>query len=91
MENKLEQLFYFAVGSALAAKDKMEQNSSDFKSYQEKAEQTARSFFDDCAQRGEEEKQSVKTQIKELLEEVIDELGLATKEDLAELKKELGR
>jgi polyhydroxyalkanoate synthesis regulator phasin len=91
MESKLEQLFYFALGSALAAKEKFEKSSEEAKVWQEKAEQNARTFFDDLAQRGEQEKDAFRSLLKDLLKEIVSELDLATKADLEQLKKDLGR
>jgi polyhydroxyalkanoate synthesis regulator phasin len=90
MESKLEQFFYFALGSALAAKEKFEKGSEEAKAWQEKAEQNARTFFDDLAHRGEQEKGAFKEMLKDLLKEVVSELDLATKADLEQLKKDLG-
>lgn len=90
MDTKLEQLFYFALGSALAVKDKMEKNSEELKAWQEKAEENAKEFFDDLAQRGEKEKDTFKEMMTDILKEVVADLDLATKADLEQLKKDLG-
>ena len=52
MENKLEQLFYVALGGALAAKEQIEKNSEELKSWQDKAETSGRTFLDDLAEKG---------------------------------------
>jgi len=91
MENKLEQLFFVALGGALAVKDKLEANSEEIKSWQEKSEEQARSFFDELAKRGEKEKNQFKNMIKDIVKEVVTELNLATKDDLNKLKKELSK
>lgn len=90
MDQKLEQLFYFALGSALSVKEKLEKSGEDAKEWQDKAEQKARTFFDDLAQRGEQEKDAFREMIKGVLKEVVEELNLATKEDLEQLRKDLG-
>lgn len=90
MDTKLEQLFYFALGSALAVKDKLEKNSEELKAWQEKAEGNAKEFFDDLAQRGEKEKNTFKEMMTDILKEVAADLDLATKADLERLKKDLG-
>lgn len=89
MENKLEQLFYAAIGSALCAKEKIEDSNGELKAYQQQAEEVGRKWLDGMSERGSGEKERIKGEIKSLLKEVIDELGLATKEDLQQLKKEL--
>ncbi|MBN1957233.1 MAG: hypothetical protein JXQ81_08380 [Desulfuromonadales bacterium] len=90
MDSKLEQLFYFALGSALAVKDKLEKNSEELKAWQEKAEENAKDFFSDLAERGEKEKHSFKEMMTDVLKEVVADLDLATKADLEKLKKDLG-
>lgn len=89
MDKKLEQLFYAVLGGALAVKEKIESGGEEFKSWQEKNEEHARTFFDDMAKRGEQEKEQFKEMLKGILKEVIDELNLATRDDLEKLKQEL--
>ena len=89
MDKKLEQLFYAVLGGALAVKEKMETSTEEIKAWQEKSEENARTFFDDMAERGEQEKEQFKGMFKDILKEVVEELDLATKADLEKLKKEL--
>lgn len=91
MDPKLEQLFYFALGSALTVKERLEKNSDEFRAWQEKAEGQARSFVDDVTRRGQEEKDAFREMLKDVLKEVVGELNLATREDLEALKAELDR
>ena len=88
MDKKLEQFFYAALGGALAVKEKIEANSEEIKARQEKNEENARAFFDEMAQRGEQEKEQLREMFKDLLKEVVAELNLATKDDLEKLKQE---
>lgn len=89
MDKKLEQLFYAVLGGALAIKEKVETSNEEMKSWQEKSEENARTFFDEMAKRGEQEKEQFKGMFKDILKEVVAELNLATKEDLEKLIKEL--
>ena len=89
MDKKLEQLFYAVLGGALAVKEKIEASNEDIKAWQEKSEENARTFFDEMAQRGEQEKDQFKGMFKDILKEVVEELNLATKDDLEQLKKAL--
>ncbi|MHB8057391.1 MAG: phasin family protein [Desulfuromonadaceae bacterium] len=91
MKNKLEQLFYFGLGSALMAKEKIEQAGESARSSMEDRDQKAREFFDQAVAKGSEEREQVKGNIKELLKEAIDELGLATRADVDALREELAR
>ncbi|MFO7813681.1 MAG: hypothetical protein R6V21_11990 [Pelovirga sp.] len=89
MDKKLEQLFYIALGGALSMKDKLENNSEEIKKWQSEAETNARVFLDELSQRGTQEKDQVKNLLREQIKEVINELGLVTRADLEELKKDL--
>ncbi|MFO7765390.1 MAG: hypothetical protein R6V33_03040 [Pelovirga sp.] len=91
MDKNLEQLFYLALGGALSMKEKLEKNSEEIHKWQNEAEANARTFLDDLAQRGQQEKDSFRQMVKDQIKEVIRELDLVTKEDLAELKKDLDR
>ncbi len=89
MDKNLEQLFYAVLGGALTVKEKIEASNEELKGWQEKSEENARTFFDEMAQRGEQEKDQFKGMLKDIFKEVVDELNLATKDDLEQLKKEL--
>lgn len=89
MENKLEQFLFAAIGSVITAKEKVEHNGENLKEFQQQAQQSGKEWFDEMTSKGDEEKQRVKTEIKSTLKEAIDELGLATKDDLQQLKKDL--
>jgi len=91
MKEKLEQLFYFGLGSALMAKEKLEQAGESAKELKEENERKAREFFDQAVAKGSEEREQIKGGIKALLKEAIDELGLATKADLEALREELAK
>ena len=91
MKEKLEQLFYFGLGSALLAKEKLEQAGETAKGTVEENERKAREFFDQAVAKGSEERSRLKDDVKELLKEAMDELGLATKADLEALREELAK
>lgn len=91
MDKKLEQLFYALLGGALAVKEKVETNNEEIKNWQEKSEANARVFLDELAQRGEKEKDHFKEMVKDILKEIVEELDIATKDDLKKLKKELDK
>lgn len=91
MKEKLEQLFYFGLGSALMAKEKLEQAGESAKGAKEENERKAREFFDQAVAKGSEERGRLKDEMKVLLKEAMDELGLATKADLDALREELAK
>jgi polyhydroxyalkanoate synthesis regulator phasin len=91
MKEKLENLFYFGLGSVLLAKEKIEQAGESAKGFKDENDRKAREFFEQAVAKGSEEREQIKGNIKELLKEAMDELGLATKSDLDELKAEVAR
>jgi len=91
MKEKLEQLFYFGLGSALMAKEKIEQAGESTRGFRVESDRKAREFFDQAVTKGTEEQSQVKESIKELLKEAIEELGLATRADIDSLREELAR
>ena len=91
MEKTLEQLFYAVLGGALSVKEKLESSNEEIKAWQEKSEENARAFFDEMAQRGEQEKDQFKDMFKEILREVVGGLNLATRDDLEQLKRDLDK
>ena len=91
MKEKLEQLFFFGLGSALMAKEKIEQVGESNKGLREEGDRKAREFFDLAVAKGSEERDLVKGNLKELLKEAIDELGLATRADIDALREEMAK
>lgn len=89
MKDKLENLFYFGLGSMLMAKEKLEQAGESAKEFKDENDRKAREFFDQAVAKGSEERLQVKENIKELLKEAIGELGIASKADLEALREEL--
>lgn len=88
MDKKLEQLFYAVLGGALAVREKLESSNEEIRAWQEKSEEHARTFFEEMAARGEKEKDQFKAMFKEILKEVVEELNLATRDDLEKLKQQ---
>lgn len=89
MKDKLEQLFYFGLGSALMAKEKIEQAGEAARTCGSERDGKAREFFDQAVAKGSAERDQFKGNIKELLKEAIDELGLATRADIDALRAEV--
>jgi polyhydroxyalkanoate synthesis regulator phasin len=85
----LEKLFFTGLGAAALLKDKVE---SEVKTLEEKGKiktDDAKSFLESIESKGKEEDEKLKNEIKKIMKEVIDELGLVTKDDLNKLKEEL--
>ncbi len=84
-----KELLYKALGVMLLIKDKF---SDEFNEIFEKANASKEDILktvDEVQSKAEEEKSQMEDRLKEKIRSVIDEMGLATKEDIAELKKML--
>ena len=85
----LKELLHVGLGSVVVVKEKIEE---ELKILQEKGKinsTDAKSFIESITKKGEEEDERVKAKIKEMLKEAIEELGVATKKDLEDLKSKL--
>ena len=83
----LKDLIYLGVGSALLAKEKVEEELRELVEKGKVSEEEAKKLVDRAVERGEKEENELREKIKETLKEVIEEMGLATGKDIEELKK----
>ncbi|AXX89947.1 MULTISPECIES: hypothetical protein [Arcobacter] len=85
----LKELIFTGLGGALVLKEKIE---DELKKLEEKGKldtKDVKSFLESLEQKGKESDEKFKAELKSTLKEIIDELGLATKEDLQKLKEDL--
>lgn len=83
----LKELLYTGVGGALLLKERVEE---ELKKLEEKGKLNAtdtKSFLESLKSKGEDEEIRLKEEIKSAIREVIEELGIATKQDIEELKR----
>ena len=84
-----KELIFTGLGGALVLKEKIEE---ELKKLEEKGKldtKDVKSFLESLEQKGKESDEKFKAELKSTLKEIIDELGLATKEDLEKLKEDL--
>ena len=85
----LKELIFTGLGGALVLKEKIE---DELKKLEDKGKidtKDVKSFLESLKQKGKESDEKFKAELKSTLKEIIDELGLATKDDLQKLKEEL--
>ena len=85
----LKELIFTGLGGALVLKEKIE---DELKKLEEKGKidtKDVKSFLESLEQKGKESDEKFKAELKSTLKEIIDELGLTTKDDLQKLKEEL--
>jgi polyhydroxyalkanoate synthesis regulator phasin len=85
----LKELLYTGIGAAAILKEKVEDEVKKLEQNGKLKTDDAKSFLESIEKKGKEEEEKSKERLKSMLKEVIDELGLATKEDLEKLKEDL--
>lgn len=85
----LKNLVYAGIGAAVVMKEKVEEEVKKLEEEGKIKTKDAKSFLDSIEKKGKDEQNRVKEELKSTLKEVIDELGLATKEDLQKMKEDL--
>lgn len=88
-EKMLKELVYTGIGVAEYFKEKAHE---ELKKLEEKGKidtKDVKSFLESLEQKGKQSDEKFKEDLKKHIKEIIDELGLATKDDLEKLKEEL--
>ena len=85
----IKELLHTGIGAGLVLKEKVEEEVKKMEESGKIKTDDAKSFLESIEQKGKEEEQKNKEKLKSMLKEIIDDLGLATKDDLEKLKQEL--
>ncbi|MBN2870121.1 MAG: hypothetical protein JXK04_04110 [Campylobacterales bacterium] len=83
----LKELLYTGMGGALLLKEKVEEELKKLEEKGKISTTDTKSFLESLKTKGEEEEKRLKEEIKSAIREVIEELGVATKQDIEALKK----
>ena len=85
----LKQFIYAGLGASVFLKEKVEEELKKLEDKGKIETKDVKSFLEKKKKKGKDEDEKLKNSVKSVLKEVIDELGLATKEDIAKLKEDL--
>ena len=85
----LKDILYIGLGSALLAKEKVEEELNKLVEKGKLSKEDAKKFVDNAKKRGEEEEKKAKDEFKKVLTEILQDLEVATKKDIEDLKKSL--
>lgn len=83
----IKEILYTGLGGAILLKERVEEEIEKLQEKGKLSKEDADAFIEKLKTRGEAEEEKIRTQIKEALKEVIDEMGLATKADIEALKE----
>ena len=87
----LKDMLYTGLGMGVLLKEKVENEIQKLEDEGKLKKDDAASLLDSLSTKGQDEEKRIKEIFKKSIKEVIDELGLATKEDIANLKDELSK
>ena len=85
----LKDLIYIGLGGALLAKEKVEKELSELVEKGKLNKEDAQNFIDKAKGKGKEEEKEFKAHLKEVIKETLEEMDVATKEDIQTLIKEM--
>jgi polyhydroxyalkanoate synthesis regulator phasin len=85
----LKDLIYVGLGGALLAKEKVEKELGELVEKGKLNKEEAQSFINKAKVKGENEENEFKAHLKEVIRETLEEMGVATKEDIKTLIEEL--
>ncbi len=81
-----KDLLYIGLGAAYLAKDKMDDMMKELEERGKLSREEAEKFLEDAKERADKERISMEADMKAALKDAISDLGLATKEDVEEIK-----
>ncbi len=84
----LKDLLYTGIGAAAVLKDRVEDEVKKLEEQGKLKTSDAKSFLESIETRGKEEESKQKEKLKSMIKDVLDELGVATKDDLRKLKED---
>ncbi len=84
-------MLYTGLGMGVILKEKVENEIQKLEDEGKLKKDDATSLLDSLSTKGQDEEKRIKEIFKKSIKEVIDELGLATKEDIADLKDALSK
>ncbi len=85
----LKELIYTGIGASLLLKEKVEE---ELKKLEEKGKidtKDVKSFITSLEEKGKSSDEKFKEELKKTIKEILDKLGVATKDDIEKLKEEL--
>ena len=85
----LKHLLYTGIGAGILLKEKVEEEVKKMEESGKIKKDDAKCFLDSIEEKAKEEEHKNKEKFKSMLKEIVDDLGLATKEDLQKLRHKL--
>jgi polyhydroxyalkanoate synthesis regulator phasin len=91
MKNLFEKGFLIGIGLLSMTREKAQQVIDELTHEGELQKGEMKQWVDQLSERGEEERQAMRKLVREEMKKVVDEMGLATKEDIQKLLEKQNR
>ncbi len=89
MKEMLKNALYTGLGAAFLTKEKIEELRKDLIEKGKMSQDEGKQFVDDLIRKSEKAKDQLNLWINKRVEERIDQLNLATKDEIAELRRKI--
>ncbi|PLX66426.1 MAG: hypothetical protein C0602_12275 [Denitrovibrio sp.] len=85
--SEIKDLFYLGIGATMIAKERIEEEAKDLMERGKISREEQEAFVKKAKDKAKSEEKVFQDKFKESIKEVLSEMGLATKEDIEEIKK----
>ena len=89
MQELIKSIFYLGAGAAFATKDKIEEIKNDLVEKGKMTQDEGKQFVDDLLKKSENARDDMEKKVREVVTEQMDKMNIATKDDLADLQKQV--
>jgi polyhydroxyalkanoate synthesis regulator phasin len=89
MQELLKNVFYLGAGIAFMTKEKIEELKKDLIDKGKMTQDEGRQFVDDLVNKSEKAKADVEKKVRDLVDEQLAKMKVATSDDIAELRKQI--
>ena len=89
MKETLKNMLYAGIGAAFLTKEKIEELKADLVEKGKMSQEEGRQFVDDLLRRSEKAKDQLDLWINRRVEERIGQFNLATRDEVAELRRQI--
>ncbi len=89
MKDMVKNVLYAGIGAAFLTRDKIEELKTELVDKGKLSREEGKQFVDDLIQKSQRAKDELELWINKRVEEKIDQLDLATKDDIADLRRKI--
>ena len=89
MQDLLKNVFYLGAGLAFMTKEKIEELKKDLIDKGKMTQDEGKQFVDDLIKKSEKAKADVDKKVRELVDDQLAKMKVATSDDLTELRKQI--